>query len=429
MKKLTKEELQIKSNKIHNNKYKVLGEYINSISKIKMLHLECGNEFYQQPNNHLMGKGCLYCYGTKRKTKEEFQNESNIKHNNSYLIVGDYINNETDIEIKHLTCGTIFNSKPSSHLNNYGCCSKCFRTNIKKSKEEFQNESNLKHNYEYLILGDYIGTDDKIEIQHLVCGGVFKQKPYKHLYNNKCPICFGKNPLSKQIIQERSDVLNNSEYLVLGNYVNSQTHINIKHIVCGNEFMQTPTNHLNHNRRCPYCYGNQVKTNDIYQNESNLKHDNEYKLISDYISTHDKVTLEHKLCGEQFDVIAFSHISGSVCPKCYGKTSLGEKRISKILDDNGIVYEKYKKFNGCKYKNQLNYDFYLTDYNICIENDGVQHYEPVEYFGGVDSYNVTVIRDNIKTKYCIDNNIQLLRIRYDEDLDECMSKLINSIYQ
>jgi very-short-patch-repair endonuclease len=27
-------------------------------------------------------------------------------------------------------------------------------------------------------------------------------------------------------------------------------------------------------------------------------------------------------------------------------------------------------------------DFYLPDYNICIEYNGAQHYKPVKYWGG-----------------------------------------------
>ena len=49
---------------------------------------------------------------------------------------------------------------------------------------------------------------------------------------------------------------------------------------------------------------------------------------------------------------------------------------------------------------------------VCIEYDGIQHFEPIERFGGKEEFSRTKIRDNIKTQYCKDNNIKLIRIPY-----------------
>ena len=55
-----------------------------------------------------------------------------------------------------------------------------------------------------------------------------------------------------------------------------------------------------------------------------------------------------------------------------------------------------------------------------IEYDGRQHYEPVCFnvqndkniASAQQDHNKTVHHDNIKNKYCHDNNIQLIRIPY-----------------
>ena len=44
--------------------------------------------------------------------------------------------------------------------------------------------------------------------------------------------------------------------------------------------------------------------------------------------------------------------------------------------------------------------------NICIEFNGKQHYEPIDFFGGVDRFEKQQINDNIKVNYCNDNNIK-----------------------
>ena len=53
-------------------------------------------------------------------------------------------------------------------------------------------------------------------------------------------------------------------------------------------------------------------------------------------------------------------------------------------------------------------DFYLPTYNTAIECQGKQHFESVEYFGGIDEFKKRKLRDKIKFQECIDNNVRLL---------------------
>jgi very-short-patch-repair endonuclease len=50
------------------------------------------------------------------------------------------------------------------------------------------------------------------------------------------------------------------------------------------------------------------------------------------------------------------------------------------------IVESQKKFDKCVLKKQLLFDFYLNDLNMCIEYDGLQHYQPINYFGGLDNF-------------------------------------------
>lgn len=71
----------------------------------------------------------------------------------------------------------------------------------------------------------------------------------------------------------------------------------------------------------------------------------------------------------------------------------------------------------CVYESKLRFDFYLPDYNYCIEFDGKQHFEPV-HFGGISlkeakkDFKIQQIKDKIKDEYCKTNNIGLIRISY-----------------
>jgi hypothetical protein len=85
------------------------------------------------------------------------------------------------------------------------------------------------------------------------------------------------------------------------------------------------------------------------------------------------------------------------------------------LIENNIKFKPQKSFPDCKYKYPLRFDFYLPEYNSCVEFNGLQHYEPIDFFGGDDGFKLSQIRDKIKKEYCDNNNIPLIIIRYDED--------------
>lgn len=63
---------------------------------------------------------------------------------------------------------------------------------------------------------------------------------------------------------------------------------------------------------------------------------------------------------------------------------------------------------------------------MCIEYDGRQHFIPIKMFGGDKALERTKKHDYIKSKYCTDNNIQLIRIHY-EDYDNIGNILNNYI--
>ena len=109
------------------------------------------------------------------------------------------------------------------------------------------------------------------------------------------------------------------------------------------------------------------------------------------------------------------------CPICGKKESKGEKLVNQYLIELGYDVSKQKRFPGCfgfkgqKYCDLLKFDAHIfknDDKEICVEFDGVQHYKPIPFFGGQDALESLQERDKIKTDYCLNNNIELIRIPY-----------------
>lgn len=118
-------------------------------------------------------------------------------------------------------------------------------------------------------------------------------------------------------------------------------------------------------------------------------------------------------CGQESIVYVGNLLQGYTHSRgCEEHKSYGERLIKEILNDNGIYYNYNYRFNDCRNILPLPFDFYLKDYNTCIEYDGIQHFKAVEFFGGEKAFELTKQNDAIKNQYCKDNHINLIRIPY-----------------
>ena len=123
-------------------------------------------------------------------------------------------------------------------------------------------------------------------------------------------------------------------------------------------------------------------------------------------------------CGNEYTTTTTNLLYGNKikCNKCSNIQSNIEKKVENWLNGNKIQYIKQYKFKNCRNKKPLPFDFYIRNIGV-IEVDGIGHYEPTRFRGmsldeAKKDFEDTKTRDNIKTKYCKDNNIKLLRIPY-----------------
>ncbi len=97
------------------------------------------------------------------------------------------------------------------------------------------------------------------------------------------------------------------------------------------------------------------------------------------------------------------HLQGQGCPIC--RSSQLEFEVRKILEENKIEYKYEKQF---EWLGLQSIDFYLPEYNIGIECQGVQHFKPIELWGGESKLNYIKSLDKRKAALCQENKLQIL---------------------
>lgn len=251
--------------------------------------------------------------------------------------------------------------------------------------------------------------------------------PNSHLSGCGCPKCANNYVTTTEEFIEKAKIKHGNLYdYSLVDYNKNKKHVNIICLVHGS-FLQIPNTHLL-GCGCPKCAyeengKNCRKTNNEFIDESNLIHKNKYDYsLVDYVQNKTKIKIICKKHGE-FEQVPNTHLSGHGCPKC--KQSRGEIKIEQFFLNNNITYIYQKSFDDCKYKRKLIFDFYLPEYNLCAEYDGRQHFEPINFFGGEEALKLLQITDEIKNQYCRDNNVNLIRIKYNENVEDKLKIIEN----
>lgn len=276
---------------------------------------------------------------------------------------------------------------------------------IKKTTEQFKQEVFSK-NKNLEILDEYINNNTKIKVRCKKHDYTWDVIPRQLLSKPQCPICSGHNKNNKEFLKEVNQA--NKDIIPLTEYTRDRIPMDFLCLRCGKKFTQTPAIFLN-TPSCPICRNRKRRNQDDFIKE--MEETNEdITIIGTYTNFQNKVKCKCKKCSSEWEAFPQNLLRGHGCPIC--NSSIGERKVRQFLEKYKIKFSQEYIFKDCKDIFCLPFDFFLFDQNMCIEFDGIQHFEPVQHYGGAEYFEIVKKHDDIKNRYCTDNNIALLRISY-----------------
>ena len=167
---------------------------------------------------------------------------------------------------------------------------------------------------------------------------------------------------------------------------------------------------------CKYCHTN-LRSNIEKLNKSINEFNKTIFVYGEYINNKTPVHCKCLICNSEWMATPDNLLNEkSGCPVC--KKSKGEMKISNYLVKNKISAIAQYTFDDCRNIKPLPFDFYIPKYNICIEYQGIQHYNPTNFQDRKDvnlsnkMFERVKINDSIKKEYCKQNGIKLIEIPY-----------------
>lgn len=371
----------------------------------------------------------------KKSTKEEFIEKAKLIHGDKYTyekVV--YINVRKKVTITCEQHGD-FTQLPRNHtLLEQGCpiCGYINRANSNiKSKDlllkNFLEKAKIVHGdkFDYSSVV-YIDSEIKVKI---ICEihGVFEQTPKNHIYGSGCTICGGSNKSNTEEFIQKSILVHGDKY-TYGKviYENARKLVVITCKKHGN-FEQFPNSHLS-GYGCISCSHTKKSSTEEFIEKAKLVHNDKYTYDNViYANCKDKVEIICKQHGI-FKQAPENHLNGQGCPNC--KTSYGELKVKNLLEKNNINFKTQYWFIDLKNIGYLYFDFGIIDDNdnllYLIEFNGIQHYKYNDFMHKcIENFQDSQIRDQLKIDYCLDNNIPLYIIRYDENIEDSIESIIN----
>jgi|GEM_PF-2237471 len=98
------------------------------------------------------------------------------------------------------------------------------------------------------------------------------------------------------------------------------------------------------------------------------------------------------------------------------------KKVSRWVNEGDLYSMVVKHYSDAVFQYRTEWlgkqslDVYIPSIKVGLEYQGAQHYEPIDFFGGEEAFQMTQERDKRKAELCKQNGVTLIYWRYDEPI-------------
>ena len=160
-----------------------------------------------------------------------------------------------------------------------------------------------------------------------------------------------------------------------------------------------------------------IQSNNFVEIENNLK----YFYVEKYFREKDDAwkyadyVLQQTNDGKFYNIERVPYLKNT---KKWVREEMVCKLVTKMFKDYVVIPQHKPYFLKSSFGGQMSYDVYISKLNIAIEHQGKQHFEPIDFFGGEDSFMRQQIRDQEKKLLSEKYGVKLIYINYDEEITE-----------
>lgn len=404
-----------------------------SSQKVKVLCDYCGQEYLrtyrgynESKKNTKTGKDfCKNCRSiaiSESKMKYSYDDAVGIFDDHGFTLIDDrskYKTSSTRVACRCDACGHEGRKTLSNILEGMGCLMCHYASRKGRGKYTYDEVCNIFADNNCTLLDDtYTNMNEKLEYV-CSCGNKDYKTLKSFLKGARCEKCRYKrvSDAKTTTMEEIKDIFSKEGYTVVSEKYDYKDAYKIEYICPSGHKGEMSLAKFNYGSRCPKCLRLRLADEfklDIDEVRSRFADKGFTLLTNNYINSNQKLGFICK-CGNEYEATMgnLRHIDG--CPKCNIR-SKGEFRVMNHLESTGVDYIPQFTTTKCKNIRPLRFDFAIIGNNgsvkMFIEYDGIQHFEPIDYFGGEDNFLYVKKNDEIKNDYCNENDIPLIRIPY-----------------
>ena len=215
----------------------------------------------------------------------------------------------------------------------------------RKTQKEFIEEL-AKINSDIIVLGEYINSNTPLKVCSKKCGHSWNAKPQHLLRGHGCQLCSVSNHKTHEnFVREMKSI--NPHIAFITKYIAAQKDIKCKCLIDGYEWTSKP-NRLLRGANCPRCSRKERYTHEEFENRVHEISPNiEFK--EKYLGANRKILCKCTTCGYEWYGRTSHLLRGVGCPKCKGLTKTHQEFIEEMSLKNPNI-EILSTYTGNKHK-------------------------------------------------------------------------------